>query len=227
MAQARALGVRLAPRALTTVYTSPLRRAVRTAELALEAMHSTEAAVAEPQTGRGAELGGRSRPPLDPPAQSRGRETAGGTRVGAPEDGVEIRPRKELLEIDHGDWSGLSRAQVAERWAYEAQQWRKQPSQTTMPNGESLRQVRERTLRFLADMRQEHGEGTILVVTHGTVLRVLLAHFLDMSLDQIWSVEAENCALSIVDDYEVPLIMAINDTCHLEGVRSSLQAQVR
>ena len=32
---------------------------------------------------------------------------------------------------------------------------------------------------------------------------------------------------AIVEDHEVPLIMAINDNCHLEGVRSSPHAQVR
>ena len=45
--------------------------------------------------------------------------------------------------------------------------------------------------------------------------------------EQVRSLEVEPCALSIVDDYEVPLIMAINDCCHLEGVRSGLSAQVR
>jgi phosphoserine phosphatase len=96
-----------------------------------------------------------------------------------------------------------------------------------MPGGESLADVRQRALAFLAAARQEHADGDILVVTHGTVLRLLLAHFLDMRPDQLWSMETENCALSIVDDYEIPLIMAINDTCHLEGVRSSVSAQVR
>ena len=96
-----------------------------------------------------------------------------------------------------------------------------------MPGGESLLDVRRRALTWLAAVRQEHAEGNILVVTHGTVLRLLLAHFLDIPPDRIWSVEAENAALSIVDDYDVPLIMAINDTCHLEQVRSKVSTQVR
>jgi phosphoserine phosphatase len=138
-----------------------------------------------------------------------------------------VRWARELVEIDHGDWSGLTREQVAEQWPELAEQWRTAPGGVTMPGGESLADVRRRALGFLAAVRQQHAEGDILVVTHGTVLRLLLAHFLDMRPDQIWSIEAENGGLSIVDDYEVPLIMAINDTCHLEGVRSSVSAQVR
>ena len=96
-----------------------------------------------------------------------------------------------------------------------------------MPGGESLADLRQRALAFLSDVRQRHAEGDLLVVTHGNVIRVLLAHFLGMRLEQIWSLDADNCGLSIVDDYDTPLIMAVNDTCHLDGVRSSLSAQVR
>ncbi len=138
-----------------------------------------------------------------------------------------LREARELIEIDHGEWSGLTKQQVADRWSDLAEQWRTAPASVRMPGGESLLEVRQRALTWLANVRQEYTEGEILVVTHGTVLRLLLAHFLEMTPDQIWSIEAENCALSVVEDYDVPLVMAINDCCHLEGVRSSLSAQVR
>ncbi len=80
---------------------------------------------------------------------------------------------------------------------------------------------------MLASIRQNHADGDILIVSDATVLRLLLAHFLEMGPERISSLEVDPCALSIVDDYEVPLIMAINDCCHLEGVRSGLSAQVR
>lgn len=147
--------------------------------------------------------------------------------AGVSQSAPEVSVRPQLAEIDHGEWSGLSGVQVSERWPELAEQWRLVPSQVRMPGGESLAEVRGRALQFLADVRQRHAEGNILVVSHGTVIRVLLAHFLEMRLEQIWSIEAENCGLSIVDDYDVPLIMAVNDTCHLDGVRSSLSAQVR
>ena len=116
---------------------------------------------------------------------------------------------------------------MAERWPELYERWRVAPATVTMPGGESLADVRRRALAFLASVRQEHADGAILVVTHGTVLRLLLAHFLEMRPEQLWSIDADSCGLSIVDDYDIPLIMAMNDTCHLDGVRSSLSAQVR
>jgi broad specificity phosphatase PhoE len=181
IAQARALGRRLAARSLAAIYSSPLSRAVRTAELVGEEKEHAPA----------------------------------------------VRGAGELVEIDHGEWSGLSRAQVERRWPELSRRWQTEPGAVEMPKGESLREVRARALSFLARVRQEHAGGNILIITHGTVLRLMVAHFLEMAPDQIWSIQAENCALSIVDDYDVPLVMAINDTCHLDGVRSSLHAQVR
>ena len=135
--------------------------------------------------------------------------------------------RDELSEIDHGDWSGLTWAQAEARWPDVVRAWQVAPHTVRMPGGESLLEVRERALGFLAWVRQRHGDGDILVVTHGTVLRLLLAHFLELGPERIWAIESESCALSVVADHDIPLIMAINDSCHLEGVRSSLDTQVR
>jgi len=194
------------------VYSSPLSRAVRTAQLVLEKQGSTLPPA--PSRSREGEQDGDAR--------SSSRE---GERSAAAQLRIETHPA--LAEIDHGEWSGLTKAQVAQRWPELAEQWRTHPAGVRMPNGESLLEVRDRALNFLASLRQRHADGDVLIVTHGTVLRLLLAHFIELRPDRIWSVEAENCALSIVADHELPLIMAINDTCHLEQVRSSLQAQVR
>lgn len=181
MAQAKALGGRLSARPLTAIYTSPLTRATRTAELVADAITTR----------------------------------------------VPVVARAELAEIDHGEWSGLSKDDVQRRWPGLSAEWQQSPASVTMPGGENLQQVRTRALDFLAAARHEHAEGNLLVITHGTVLRLLLAHFLELEPDRLWSIETANCGLSIVDDYDVPMIMAVNDTCHLEGVRSDLHAQVR
>jgi broad specificity phosphatase PhoE len=145
----------------------------------------------------------------------------------AAKHGFEPVPREELTDVDHGEWSGRPHREVAECWPELHQLWLTQPAAVRFPGGESLLEVRERALQFLAWVRQQHAEGAIVVITHGEVLQLLLGHFLEMDANQLWTLPRDNCALSIVDDYDVPLVMAINDNCHLEGVRSSLHAQVR
>ncbi len=117
--------------------------------------------------------------------------------------------------MDHGQWSGLAHEEVERRWPELSRLWRETPGEVRFPGGESLMEVRARALAFLAWVRHEHADGQILIVTHGELTQLMLASFLDMQPNQLWRLPADHCALSIVEDYDVPLVMAINDTCHL------------
>ena len=136
----------------------------------------------------------------------------------------QLTTRNELTDVDHGHWSGLAHQEVDRRWPELSHQWRTKPGGVRFPGGESLMEVRGRALGFLDFVRHEHAEGQLLVVTHGEIVQLLLLHFLDMRPDQLWTMPAGNCAISIIEDYDVPLIMAINDNCHLDRVRSSRDA---
>ncbi|MHB8619421.1 MAG: histidine phosphatase family protein [Chloroflexota bacterium] len=145
----------------------------------------------------------------------------------APALGAPILADGDLTEIDHGAWSGLRRDEVRDRWPEVVAAWALHPTATAMPGGESLAQVRARTRAFLERARAAHERGNLQVNTHGTVLRRLLAAIRDRHPDRLWALGAENAGLSIIEDYEVPLITAINDTCHLKGVISNRDVQVR
>jgi broad specificity phosphatase PhoE len=132
-------------------------------------------------------------------------------------EGLPVIVRSELTDVDHGQWSGLRHAEVEARWPELSRAWREEPGSVRFPGGESLMEVRARALGFLAWVRHEHAGGQLLVITHGEVLQLMLASFLDMQPNQLWRLPADHCGLSIIEDYEVPLVMAINDTCHLKG----------
>jgi len=138
---------------------------------------------------------------------------------------VVIRP--QLTDVDHGAWSGCAHRDVDDRWPELARAWREAPAGVRFPGGESLLEVRARALGFLAWLRHEHAGGQLLVITHGEVLQLMLASFLDMQPNHLWRLPADHCGLSIVEDYEAPLVMAINDTCHLQGLRSTVDVQSR
>ncbi|HLY66300.1 MAG TPA: histidine phosphatase family protein, partial [Chloroflexota bacterium] len=135
--QAEGLRDRLATAELAAVYSSPLQRAWRTAEI------------------------------------------VAGTH------GLEPLARPELTDVDHGEWSGMPRTEVADRWPELYREWHEHPARVRFPGGESLLEVRDRALSFLALARQRHAEGNLLVITHGEVLQLLLAHLLEMQPDQM------------------------------------------
>ncbi len=79
--------------------------------------------------------------------------------------GLEVHADERLREIDIGAWSGLTRAQIEERF----------PGMTR-PDGESSDAFDARAVGALRWIAGSHGGGSVLVVTHGGVVRALDRH---------------------------------------------------
>lgn len=93
----------------------------------------------------------------------RARETAAivGDRLGLP---VRLDPR--LREVDVGEWTGLTHAEV-ERLYPEGFSRRAGGGVAGWDEGETYEQLRERVLEALRAIAAEHDGGRALVVTHG------------------------------------------------------------
>ena len=72
----------------------------------------------------------------------------------------------ELREIDVGSWSGLTRAEVAERY----------PDWETH-DGESIEALQARVVAAVLRIARQHPDGQVLIVTHGGSIRSLERHF--------------------------------------------------
>ncbi len=99
----------------------------------------------------------------------RTRETAA---LAGLEDRVELR--EDLLEVDYGEAEGVTTEEFRERvpgwtlWTHGA------------PGGETLDQVGERVDRIIEEALAVPGDGDVLCVAHGHVLRVLAARWIGL-----------------------------------------------
>lgn len=83
--------------------------------------------------------------------------------------------------------------------------------------GESGLQIEERMAFFLDEMRQDHPGETIIAVTHGGVLRVLLWHILGFPYASIFRLQCDNTSINAISSSEGTWIVeSWNDTAHLE-----------
>jgi broad specificity phosphatase PhoE len=123
----------------------------------------------------------------------RTRETA---KILSDQLGLPIRYREDVIEIDYGEWTGLTFDQIRqdERW----QMWSRSRSIAAVPGGESWRQVQERVVGALFDLQQAHPEGSIAIVSHGDVIRAALLFALGMPLDFYSRIEIAFASLSTV-----------------------------
>jgi broad specificity phosphatase PhoE len=128
--------------------------------------------------------------------------------------GLPLRCREDLIELDFGEWTGLSFDAVRQDARWEA--WRACRSMAAVPGGESMRQVQQRTLNALAELERAHRGSTLAVVSHGDVIRAALLFALGMPLDLYARIEIGLASISTVEfDSSGFCVRRLNQRPHL------------
>jgi len=86
-----------------------------------------------------------------------------------------------LDEICYGAWQGLSKAEAQAHDAERYARWRRDPT-VGPPAGESPVEVCRRALAAIEELQAQHADGNVLVVSHKTVLRLIVCQLLGVEL---------------------------------------------
>jgi probable phosphoglycerate mutase len=139
---------------------------------------------------------------------------------------VPYRQDAALLEIHHGDWQGKYADEISATYADTLYEWRRYPTRTQMPGGESFSNILKRTLEFRERMLAQHREQTIVVSTHDVVIKILLADALGMHMDRINAIWVANASLTTIDySGELPFLLSLSETAHLGELATSKDSQ--
>jgi probable phosphoglycerate mutase len=110
--------------------------------------------------------------------------------------GIRPRTRKGIIEVDYGDWTGRGLKSL-----YRLKAWRSlmaDPVGFRFPNGETLDEVRRRSLRSIEMLAARHGEETVMAVSHGDVIRSIVAHSLTGSVERIHRLHVAPLGVTVV-----------------------------
>jgi broad specificity phosphatase PhoE len=130
--------------------------------------------------------------------------------------GVPVLTDEGFRETDFGAWDGLTFAEVRERWPSEVTTWLADPS-VSPPGGESFDQVSERVTAALHRILAERAHQTVLVVSHVTPIKTLVAAALLAPPAALYRMHLDVAALCEIDWYaDGPAVLrSFNDTAHL------------
>jgi probable phosphomutase (TIGR03848 family) len=108
---------------------------------------------------------------------------------------------KAITECDYGDWQGRKLSDLAGEDLWKVVQ--SQPSAAVFPGGESMQAMQARAVaairRHDAAFEAEHGPGAVWVaVSHGDVIKSILADALGMHLDLFQRIGVNPASVSIV-----------------------------
>ncbi|MDQ3783094.1 MAG: histidine phosphatase family protein [Actinomycetota bacterium] len=103
------------------------------------------------------------------------------------------KQHKAFAEVDYGSWSGRRLSDLRRLAA-----WRDlmvAPSRFRFPAGESLEEVRQRSVSATEAIAGRI-DGTVILVTHADVIRCLVCHYLGMPLDLVHRLHVAPTALT-------------------------------
>ena len=115
-----------------------------------------------------------------------------------------------ISEVDYGSWSGKSLASLRRKSEWKVVQ--DFPSQMVFPEGESLLEMQGRALSGFYRLNSVKGKGPRLLVSHGDVIKSIVAHCLGMHLDQFQRLVIEPASITIIDtDNGMSRLVRFND----------------
>ncbi len=109
---------------------------------------------------------------------------------------AELEVAQPLEEIDFGEWTGRSFAELQGEPTW--REWNERRSQATPPGGESMAAAQARALDHLRAAARRFAGGTVAMVTHCDVIRGVVAAIIGLSLDNILRITVDPASVSRV-----------------------------
>jgi len=123
--------------------------------------------------------------------------------------GLALRIDRDLVELDVGEWTGLSLAQARRRKEWEIIQ--NHPSAFRFPEGESFMEAQTRMTSAIARLVERHRGGTIVAVSHADPIKLFTAHALGTPLDLFQRIVIATASITVIAwTHEVPGVLTVN-----------------
>jgi broad specificity phosphatase PhoE len=130
-----------------------------------------------------------------------------------------VKPMPGIIDIDFGEWQGLSPEEAAAKNGGLYSKWLANPHEMQFPGGESLTTVRERAASAVNDLINQHQKETVVLVSHKVVCHILILSLLGLDNSHFWQITQDVCAINLFEVRGgIPSALSLNDNCHLKGL---------
>ena len=105
-----------------------------------------------------------------------------------------IHTNAAFIEMDYGTWSGKKLTDLARKREWKEIQ--KTPASFIFPEGEGFHEAQRRVERELKKLSRKYPRQTILIVTHGDIIKLALATTSETPLNNFQRYVVDTCSLS-------------------------------
>lgn len=108
---------------------------------------------------------------------------------------LEVETPLGLIDLDYGKWQGLPHQEVKDKYKKLYTEWINSPTHVKIPGGESLNDVRERAIGVVDEVIAKY-EGTVILVSHRVVNKVLICALLGLDNSHFWNIRQDTCGIT-------------------------------
>jgi broad specificity phosphatase PhoE len=112
--------------------------------------------------------------------------------------GLEVATVDALVEVDVGQWEGMSWIDIEAADADYYQRYMADTGAVPYLGGESFQDVQDRALPALRSIMEEHRGRQIVIVAHNIVNRTCLAKLLHVPVAKARSISQDNCGINVL-----------------------------
>ena len=125
--------------------------------------------------------------------------------------GLPVTVLDQLRELDFGEFEGRTYDEIATSRPELYERWMTEPTTLRFPGGEGYADLRARVIDAVAQLRATHDGRMVVAVTHGGVVRAVVAEALGMSQGRIFRLAVDTASITRVEWCEgVPVVRSVN-----------------
>jgi probable phosphomutase (TIGR03848 family) len=123
--------------------------------------------------------------------------------------GLAVRTNKQLSEVEYGTWTNKSLKVLARTKLWTSvQRW---PSGARFPEGESFVEIQSRGVAAIDGLHSQHPKDQICVVSHGDLIRLVLAFYMGIHLDLFQRIHVSPGSISVLSLSDSgPAVLTLN-----------------
>ena len=134
---------------------------------------------------------------------------------------VEVKFHPGIIDMSFGDWEGHSLKQIRDRDEERYRQWKEQPHLLEIPGGETLGEVRKRSMAALEEVIRWHPDEIVVLVSHRVINKVLICGALGIDNSHFWQIGQDTTAINLIQYRNGKFMLSfLNETCHLKLLHS-------
>jgi broad specificity phosphatase PhoE len=132
---------------------------------------------------------------------------------------ISVTPLDAIIDISYGEWEGLGNQEVQQKYPDLHALWLTEPHKVLFPGGESLDEVRSRTMTALEDLLAEHQDENFALVAHRVPNKVICCALLGLDNSHFWRIQQDTASTNLfVYRNGQWIISYLNDTSYLKSL---------